>query len=87
MTTSSTSSGAPHEPRTIDMTPTWGEIGLLFMRLALSDERKAVTAMRSELARAMAAAQALTQIESTLTDEQYRTVSETIRCELTKQGF
>lgn len=69
------------------MTPTWGEIGLLFMRLAPSDERRAVEAMRSEVARAMAAAQALSQIMPTLSDEQARVVSTTMVSELKKQGF
>jgi hypothetical protein len=69
------------------MTPTWGEIGLLFMRLALSDERRAVEAMRSEVARAMAAAQALSQIMPTLSEEQARVVSTTMVSELKKQGF
>lgn len=87
MTTSSTKSAAPNAPSTIDMTPTWGEIGLLFMRLAPSDERRAVEAMRSEVARAMAAAQALSQIMPTLSDEQARVVSTTMVSELKKQGF
>jgi hypothetical protein len=87
MTTSRTNSAGPTEPSTIDMTPTWGEIGLLFMRLALSDERRAVEAMRSEVARAMAAAQALSQIMPTLSEEQARVVSTTMVSELKKQGF
>ena len=36
----------------IDVTPTWGEIGLLFWRLAMSGERAAVQEMRGEVARA-----------------------------------
>ena len=87
MTTSRTNSAGPTEPSTIDMTPTWGENGLLFMRLALSDERRAVEAMRSEVARAMAAAQALSQIMPTLSEEQARVVSTTMVSELKKQGF
>ena len=37
---------------TIDLTPTWGEIGLLYVRLAESGETKALTEMRGEHARA-----------------------------------
>lgn len=74
-------------PDTIDMTPTWGEIGLLFMRLALSNETRALEQMKPEVAKAMAAAQALSAIRATLTDEQSKVVSETLQRELKKQGF
>lgn len=71
----------------INMAPTWGEIGLLFMRLALSKETAAIKEMRSEVARAMAAAEALSVIRDTLTEEQTKIVSATITRELRKQGF
>lgn len=87
MSTSNENSNGQDALKAIDITPTWGEIGLLFMRLALSDERRAVEAMRSEIARAMAAAQALSQILATLNDEQARIVSKTMVGELKKQGF
>jgi hypothetical protein len=71
----------------LDITPTWGEIGNLFMRLALSNEARAIEAMKPEIARAMASAQALVAIEKTLTDEQNSIVAKTLAAELTKQGY
>ena len=55
---------------TIDMTPTWGEIGLLFWRLALSGEQAAIREMRGEFAKAFAGMEVLSKIMSTLTPEQ-----------------
>jgi hypothetical protein len=79
----------PNETKeiTIDMTPTWGQIGAMYVRLAESKEVKAIRAMRSEVARAFSAAQALQAIHSTLTDEQSAIVAKTITDELTKQGY
>ena len=57
-------------PETIDMTPTWGEIGQLMIRLALSKETKAFKAGQSEVARAFAMAQAYTVLYNELTPEQ-----------------
>lgn len=73
--------------KTIDLTPTWGEVGMLFIRLALSQEVKALEHMRPEIAKAMAAAQALTAIRATLSDEQKEVVSKTLTAELAKQGY
>ena len=42
----------------IDITPTWGEFGNIYRRFAETGETKAVRELRSELAKAMAAAQA-----------------------------
>lgn len=72
---------------TIDMTPTWGEIGALYARLAESQEVKVIRGMRSEMARAFAAAQALQAIKATLTEEQRAVVAKTLTEELTKQGY
>lgn len=82
-----TQTAAADAGKTIDMTPTWGEIGNLFMRLALSNEVRALEAMKSEVARAMASAQALIAIQKTLTDEQHAIVAKTITAELAKQGY
>lgn len=71
----------------VDVTPTWGEIGNIYTRLAESKEVKAIKGMRSEIARALAAAQALQAIADTLTGEQSAIVSKTMTEELTKQGF
>lgn len=54
----------------LDVTPTWGEIGLLFWRLAMSGERAAVQEMRGEVARAFAGMEVLSKLMSTLTPEQ-----------------
>ncbi|KWH50716.1 hypothetical protein [Burkholderia cepacia] len=73
--------------KTIDLTPTWGEVGLLYARLAASREVKALEHMRPEAARAFAAAQALQAITATLTDAQADIVARTLAAELTKQGY
>lgn len=72
---------------TIDMTPTWGEIGLLYTRLAESREVKAIREMRPDVARAFAAAQALQMIQASLTDAQRAMVVKTLTAELAKQGY
>lgn len=77
----------PAEPKTIDVTPTWGEIGLLFYRLATSKEVAAIKAGHSEFARAFALAQAVVVLKPTLTDEQQALLAKVITEELTKQGF
>ena len=73
--------------QTIDLTPTWGEVGSISCRLAESGETRAVKGMRSEVARAMAAAQALQNILKSLTPEQDAIVSATLAAELSKQGY
>ncbi len=73
--------------QTIDMTPTWGEWGNTYRRLAESREVKALRHLGEDLARAMAAAQALQNIIPTLTGEQQAVVAKTLTEELTKQGF
>ncbi len=73
--------------QTIDMTPTWGEFGGIYTRLAESGETKAVRAMRKDVAKAMAAAQAFQAIRHTLTDEQLAQSSTVLAAELAKQGF
>lgn len=65
----------------IDCTPTWGSIGLLMMRLALSNETKALREGASEFAKAFAMAEALSSIYGELTDEQRARVDATIRLE------
>lgn len=75
------------EPVYIDVTPTWGEIGNIYASFAHSGEIAALKPLHPELARAMAMAQALREILDGLTDEQHKTVSDTIKKELAKQGF
>ncbi|AEV26951.1 hypothetical protein Dsui_2600 [Azospira oryzae PS] len=51
---------------TINLTPTWGDIGLLAYRLAVSNEEKALAHLRPDFARAFAMAEALKQLMPTL---------------------
>ncbi|EIJ6113779.1 hypothetical protein LJJ21_004742 [Salmonella enterica] len=73
--------------QTIDLTPTWGEIGNLYAQLAESGETKAIAAMRSEIARAFAASQALTAIKDDLPAELWARACSVIAEEMAKQGF
>ncbi|WP_322075527.1 hypothetical protein [Burkholderia cenocepacia] len=72
---------------TIDLTPTWGEIGTLYTRLVASGELNALQKMRPEIARAFAAAEALKLIQATLTEGQKKVVAKTLTEELAKQGY
>lgn len=72
---------------TIDVTPTWGEVGNVYRRLVESAETKAAKAMGPEIAKALAAAQALTAIQHTLTADQAERVRHVMAAELAKQGF
>lgn len=70
---------------TVDLTPSWGEFGLLYARFAESGERDAVAKLRLDLARAMAAAQALLELGDSLTPAQCRLREEVMRREMAKQ--
>ncbi len=72
------------ETENIDLSMTWGEWG---NGLAQSAEVEAVEKLRADLARALAAAQALHAIRGTLSEAQLSVVSATISAELTKQGY
>jgi hypothetical protein len=71
-------------PQTIDVTPTWGEIGKIHFRFAECGEVQAVKAMREEMARAFAMAEALRTIYAELPPELRDRANETIGVELTK---
>lgn len=73
--------------KTIDMTPTWGEVGNIIWRLASSNEQEALAAVRSEYARAFAMAEAFSKVHATLTDEQKAQASKVLVDELSKQGY
>jgi hypothetical protein len=73
--------------RTIDLTPTWGEVGNIIWRFATSNEQAALGHMHSEFARAFAMAEAFTKIYATLTEDQKDQASKVVCEELTKQGF
>lgn len=74
-------------PETIDITPTWGEWGSVYIRLAESGEVDVIRHLRPDLARALAAAEALKELMPTLTEEQSVKVSEVLTRELQKQGY
>jgi hypothetical protein len=74
-------------PMTIDMTPSWGELGLLVKRLAFSAEGKALRHIWPEAAKAFASAQALAELMPGLSDEQRAIVAKTMYDELVKQGY
>lgn len=71
--------------KTVDITPTWGEIANLLWRLIQSNEQKALQHAHSEFARAFAMAEALSQLHPTLTEEQHKLVQEILETELRKQ--
>lgn len=74
-------------PMTIDLTPSWGELGLLVKRLAFSAEDKALRHIWPEAAKAFASAQALTNVMGSLTEAQRAIVAQTMYDELVKQGY
>lgn len=73
--------------RTIDLTPTWGEVGNIVWRIAVSNEQAALGRMHSELARAFAMAEVFAKLYDSLTDAQKDQASKIICEELIKQGF
>ena len=70
--------------KTIDITPTWGEIGLLMTRLALSNERAALKAGQGEIARAYGMAEALSDVWGDLTEAQRAKAGAIIEAEAAK---
>lgn len=74
-------------PNTIDITPTWGEIGRLMSLLIRGKEWRALDAARPEIARAFAMAEAIKELRPSLTEAQLQTLARTVAAELTKQGY
>lgn len=72
---------------TIDLTPTWGEVGNIVRRLIQGGETKAIEKMDVDLARAFAAAQALQAIQKDLPDDLREKACAVINAEMTKQGY
>jgi hypothetical protein len=68
----------------IDMTPTWGEWGRIYARMAESGEGAAVRHLRPDFDKAMASCQALKALAGTLTDEQMALVARVMANELAK---
>ena len=76
----------PTQPvETVDMTQTWGEWGAVYRRFAESGETRVLCALRQDFAKAMAACQALQELQSLLTPEQKASVAATMARELSKQ--
>lgn len=71
---------------TIDLTPTWGEVGNILRRLIQGGETKAIEKMDVDLARAFSAAQALQAIQKDLPDDLREKACAVINAEMTKQG-
>lgn len=74
---------------TIDLRMTWGEWGNMYARMAECGETKAAKELRRDLARAMAAAEALKKLklEGTLTNVQVMLINEVFEQELQKAGY
>jgi methanogenic corrinoid protein MtbC1 len=73
--------------KTIDITPTWGEFGKIYVAMAESKEVKVIRGLRPEVAKAMAAAEALKVVQTTFTEEQHDLAASIIAKELKKQGY
>ena len=67
---------------TIDLRTSWSEFGRMYARFAESGEQAALVELRADLALAMAAAQALQELGSSLTPEQAAMRDQIIRREL-----
>lgn len=72
---------------TVDLTPTWGEIGNVYARMAESGERAVVRELRGELARAFAFAEAFKTVHAALPVELRQLADKAVNDELRKQGF
>lgn len=72
---------------TIDVTPTWGEVGNIYARLAETGERNAARAMHADLAKAFAFAEAFKVILPQLPAELREAAKDIVRIELRKQGI
>lgn len=70
---------------TIDITPTWGEVGNIYMRFAESGEREAARAYRDQAAKASAFAEAFKTIHPDLPPELLEKADAAFRAELRKQ--
>lgn len=74
------------QPRVIDLTPTWGEIGRLFCNLAKSNEQEALRHILPEAARAFALAEGMKAVYDDLPLDLKDKVSNIVSAELKKQG-
>lgn len=73
--------------RTIDLTPTWMQFGVIYERLATSGQHKALDKLRPELMKAMACAEAMSTVLKELPDELKEKVEGIIRGSLEDVGL
>lgn len=72
---------------TIDLTPSWGDVGNIVHRLAAGGDADVIVKMKPDIAQAFAMASALKALLPTLTEEQQSLASTVLISELSKQGF
>lgn len=70
---------------TVDMTPTWGEIGIIACRLAQSGEMRSLRRAWPEVAKAFAMAEAAKALKSRMSPELQQEFNDLMRHELRKQ--
>ena len=71
----------------VNMAPSWGEMGVIVRRLAMSGEHAALRKIWPDVAQAFAAAEALNKILPQLSEAQKMVIGTTLTQELSKQGL
>jgi hypothetical protein len=77
----------PKTVTTVDVTPTWGEIGRIYENLAKTSEHKALEPLHREKSRAFAMAQGLSVIWGTLTPGQQKLANDAMEDDMRVQGY
>lgn len=77
----------PKKIVTVDVTPTWGEVGRIYEILAKDENHKALKPLHKEKSRAFAMAQGLKVIWDTLTPAQQKDASDAIEADMRVQGY
>lgn len=73
----------PGRAKTIDITPSWGQVGVIFGLLLDSDKLASMKIMYPEIAKACAMATAMNEVVHT--SEQWKLINEVIERELARQ--
>ena len=71
----------------VNIAPSWGDVGNIIQRLAVSGERQALQKLWPQAAKAFAAAEALAQVMPLLNEEQKSVVAKTMVVALKEQGY
>lgn len=71
----------------VNIAPSWGDVGNIIQRLAVSGERQALQKLWPQAAEAFAAAEALNQVMPLLNEEQKSVVAKTMVVALKEQGY